>query len=266
MTPLHWAASYNAINTVKLLLDAGAHLEVKDDRGKTPLCRAATGNHIDIVRLLRDQGASLNVHDIHGWTPLHQAVFCSLPISEYLLGMGADPNSRDNRGNTSLHLMLRRTDYDNLRLLAGSDLQFYTRDHKLTSSCTQHITEFLTDRHILLSLLDHGLDPDLKNASGHTAMDLAALSGDFVFILWLIQAGAHVSLPVNSYPVGWPQTLLDDRTTCEVLLQYGRDRLNSLKELCKSSIRLGLYTPISASIAKLPLPTQLKIYLQIQIE
>jgi len=36
-TPLHWACSNNAIQLAKLLLDRGADVEAKTDWGRTPL-------------------------------------------------------------------------------------------------------------------------------------------------------------------------------------------------------------------------------------
>ena len=51
---------------MKLLLDAGADKEVKDEDGWTPLHVAARKGHTDIVKLLLDAGADKDVKDKDG--------------------------------------------------------------------------------------------------------------------------------------------------------------------------------------------------------
>jgi ankyrin repeat protein len=41
-TPLHYASANNHIETAKLLLDAGADLNIEDEDGETPLYLART--------------------------------------------------------------------------------------------------------------------------------------------------------------------------------------------------------------------------------
>jgi ankyrin repeat protein len=48
-----WAAGYGQSETVKVLLDAGARADLKDDRGKTALDIAREGNFPDTVKLLQ---------------------------------------------------------------------------------------------------------------------------------------------------------------------------------------------------------------------
>ena len=57
--PLVSAAEDGHTEVVKLLIQAGARLNVRDDhRGKTPLEAAKANNHADIVRILREAGAT----------------------------------------------------------------------------------------------------------------------------------------------------------------------------------------------------------------
>jgi hypothetical protein len=80
-----------------------------------------------------------------------------------------------------------------------------------------------------------------------------------------VHAGAEISLPVHSYPIGWPQILLDNQPMCDFLNVICAERVTCLKTLCKLSIRKYLYPAISVSISTLPLPTQLKSYLQVKL-
>ena len=58
---------------VKILLDAGALVNIFDRKGYTPLYCAAINNHFDITKLLLDAGADVDKADFGGMTPLHRA-------------------------------------------------------------------------------------------------------------------------------------------------------------------------------------------------
>jgi ankyrin repeat protein len=51
-TALHWAVDSDHDTVVQPLLENGANVEAKDDRGETALHRAAKYGHSNVVRLL----------------------------------------------------------------------------------------------------------------------------------------------------------------------------------------------------------------------
>jgi ankyrin repeat protein len=51
---------------VKLLLEKGAELEARDDRGRTPLLWAAENGHEAVMKLLVSRDAKLETRDNHG--------------------------------------------------------------------------------------------------------------------------------------------------------------------------------------------------------
>lgn len=57
----------------KLLLDAGASVNAKDDKGCTPLHHAASSGHKGLVNLLLARGASLQARDDSGQRPIDYA-------------------------------------------------------------------------------------------------------------------------------------------------------------------------------------------------
>jgi ankyrin repeat protein len=61
--PLLAATGENCVETVALLLDRGADVNVKDGDGWTPLIKAASANLPDVVRVLLKHGADLDVAD-----------------------------------------------------------------------------------------------------------------------------------------------------------------------------------------------------------
>lgn len=73
LTLLMWAsgpdesvAEAQALQVVSYLLDAGAHIDDRDDRGRTALMTAAEGNHAEIVQLLLKHGADPSLRDKAG--------------------------------------------------------------------------------------------------------------------------------------------------------------------------------------------------------
>ena len=56
-SPLHLAAAKGDVETVKVLVAAGAALDARDRSGSTPLHLAAAGQHTDVVKLLIESGA-----------------------------------------------------------------------------------------------------------------------------------------------------------------------------------------------------------------
>jgi len=72
-TPLIWAAYRGYAEIVKLLLDAGADFNERDDDGQTALIGAAISGHAEIVKLLIEKGADVNIEDKYNKTALDYA-------------------------------------------------------------------------------------------------------------------------------------------------------------------------------------------------
>ncbi len=101
-SPLHEAPSRRM---AELLLKNGAHVEAKDDAGRTPLHRAITGGHEDVAELLVANGADVNAKDSDGSAPLHLTM--RRRIVRLLLNKGARVNTRDKNRRTALHMAVK---------------------------------------------------------------------------------------------------------------------------------------------------------------
>ncbi len=60
LSALHHAARENAIETAKLLLEAGADPDMHDPRGMSPLRVAVANSNLDLVKVMIESGADLN--------------------------------------------------------------------------------------------------------------------------------------------------------------------------------------------------------------
>jgi len=83
---------------LKLLIDAGADVNIRDEKGHTPIHEAALHTNIEFMKILIGKRADVNVKDEKGWTPLHWAVSNRhFQVVKLLIDAGADVNIRDER-------------------------------------------------------------------------------------------------------------------------------------------------------------------------
>ena len=103
LTPLMWAARSGAVDSIKVLLDAGANPDARDARnGWTPLFHAIHKGQAGAVRLLLERGVNPNT-PAGMLRPLAMAAADRDPaIVQLLLAHGADPNARGIGGSTAL--------------------------------------------------------------------------------------------------------------------------------------------------------------------
>jgi ankyrin repeat protein len=172
MTPLLYAARDGRTAEAKLLLAAGADVEIGDANGMRPLLMALLNNQVGVAQLLLAHGADVNADDFWGRTPLFAAV-------EY---RNLDMNNRDEDSPTTNYV-------DREPLLAlttkliehGADVNARTR-------------EVPPSRRWLYSLGD----VSWVDFTGQTPFLRAALSGDTAVMRLLLEHGADPNLPTQA--------------------------------------------------------------------
>ncbi len=107
-TALHSAITYCSDDAVQYLIERGAAVYADKNLSYHPFVHCAIEHNqgkSDIVRLLLEAGANVQeLHENHA-TPLHHAVKRSYPeITATLLYFGALNNSKNDIGNTPLHI------------------------------------------------------------------------------------------------------------------------------------------------------------------
>jgi uncharacterized protein len=104
---LHSAVMTNNINAVKQHIAAKSDLNVKDPMGgSTPLITAALFGKTEIARILIEAGANLDARNNDGSTALFTAAFfCRTEIVKQLLKHNADKSIRNKYGQTALEAL-----------------------------------------------------------------------------------------------------------------------------------------------------------------
>ena len=160
-TPLLFAARVGSVESVRLLLAAGADVNDSLPDGATALIVAAHSGHGAVGALLLDKGADPNTADV-GYTALHAAVDRSdLPLVKALLAKGADPNIPISRGSPA------RRD--------SNDFQLRSR---LIGSTAYLLAAKFVEVEIMRALAAGGADPHAVMPDGTTALMLAAGNGE----------------------------------------------------------------------------------------
>ena len=155
-TALHWAVTDAA--KLKLLLERRADLEAKTVDGRTALHLVATHPEgAARVALLLEAGANPNAKNLVGATPLFAAVVAGWEHTRLMLDKGADVNARTGTGATAL------------MAAAGRDAR------------------------IAALLIEKGADVKARTKRGETALSNAATGGFVETARLLIEKGAEVN-------------------------------------------------------------------------
>ncbi|MDE0705604.1 MAG: ankyrin repeat domain-containing protein [Rhodospirillaceae bacterium] len=189
---------YLAVNStkfVKFLLDAGANVSSRDNRGYTPLhYAAANSNNPRIIRLLLRRGASVNALNNLGSSPLHFAALGNPDpiISELLLKNGADFQSRSRAtGGTPLHSAAQNWSVPVLKLILewGSDVTATDSN----GATPLHLAARNFNPDIAKLLVDNGASLESRDKWGRTPLHYAVEVGrNPAVALLLIEMGANI--------------------------------------------------------------------------
>lgn len=160
------------LNIIKLLLEAGANVNLQNDAGSTALILLCGTSHleytkiIEIIELLVEAGANLNLKDEIGETALieacrHSNADSNIKIIELLIKAGADLNIKGYQGCTSLMYVCEE---DNIESNTVGNTEGNTENN------TENNTEGNVE--IVKLLIQNNADLNLQNDEGWTALML----------------------------------------------------------------------------------------------
>ena len=224
-TPLLFAAQQGSLDTVQLLVAAGADVNDADPEGASALVVAAHSGHAAVSAFLLDRGADPNAAAA-GYAALHAAILRgNVDLVKRLLARGANPNApvakstpvRRNSadyglefetiGATPFFLAARFLEPEIMRVLIGgdADTSFVTKNGitpvMAAVQARRRVEPGVTADPIRDELLmvetvtlasEQGVDVNAANDEGNTAIHTAASRGLNRVIQLLAERGASV--------------------------------------------------------------------------
>lgn len=219
-TALIWSLADPA--KVKLLLEHGAEVNVKTGEGRTPLHIAAQQTGLpEVVRMLLARGASVSAQDLGGAVPLHNAAGAGGETNvKLLLDAGAKVNAESASGMTPLIQAAMNGANPVVRLLLarGADPKIMT---KRKVNALAHAA-YWGDIETMKALLAKGAPAQVHDADGYSPLMFAAYSelAPPEAVHLLLRHGAK------------PQPGADDKPPSELALERGATELaQTLKSL-----------------------------------
>jgi ankyrin repeat protein len=179
-TPLRAAATYGRAHVVQLLLAAGVDPNPSSSRGAILIEAIASTRHwpklesLDTVRLLLDAGATVRPEDDPA-VVLAVASGSPSAVLRLLLERGADPNARRSDGTPAIVIAAMRRDASLVDELLARGAEMDAADAG-GRTALMHAVERGADR-IVISLLGAGADKDKRADDGSSAQTLALAWG-----------------------------------------------------------------------------------------
>ncbi|CAL8242527.1 unnamed protein product [Merluccius merluccius] len=172
ITALHEACIQAHPNCVRMLLEAGAQVDVRTIQGSTPLCHACAAGSLACVKLLLKRGADVNPRPPAA--PLHEAcVRGNVDIVRLLITKGAELEACDTDHTPPLHAACAKGHVDvALELLnAGANVN----SSKSEETSLHHAARGGAADLINL-LVDFGGNTQARDRHGRKPVDYAAAS------------------------------------------------------------------------------------------
>ena len=229
-----------------------------------PLYYAARcGFHGLVERLLVAHPQDLNTGGGFFGSPLNAALAAGhLDIAQFLLGRGADVNSRSIDGQTGLYIASSRGYTDLVQSLIalidrGADLNALCTDYNETSDevlwTPLHLAVHDEQPDVVNLLLERGADMEILSSRGQTALYMASSLGSAEVVRLLIDHGADVNAECADYEDGkevqWTPlhaaAYKDHPDIALLLLEHGANT-----EIRSSQNQTALYVASSRGLAE----------------
>ncbi len=199
---VYLAVIKNKIEVLTKLGEHGANVNQVHTNEITMLMHAARRGHTKIVRYLLQKGADINAKDNRGSTALMHSK--DIEITKELIKHGAELEVVDRYGKNALIMAVERHKFELVKLLILSGASVDSnRDNNtpLTYALSKGYKE------IFLYLLDKGANIDAKLKRGYqgsiTVLHKASRMGKIVYVEALLKKGAKVNASIEDGTGDW---------------------------------------------------------------
>ncbi|CAF2402053.1 unnamed protein product [Rotaria sp. Silwood2] len=224
MSSIHEAAVAGNSEKLKLLIENGANVNLKDSKGLRPLHYATWQGRTESVFILLRSGANVNEQSLDGDTPLHLASqYGHHEIVQLLLFHHADPTILNRRQLTSIELACEHGHLHVVNSLIHNKLcqQMILNNSNNNEQITPlHLAAKNGHTDIVRLLLLNGIDINRMTINDGSALHVACRNGRYETAKLLLECGIDVNLR-NSY----------EQTASEVVIKQKSG--NDIKRLIK---------------------------------
>jgi len=189
-TPVHVACQYGYIKVVEYLLNKGANPVIKNDvEGEYHLLHTAVNaeeNSLEMIKFLLIKNFNPNVKDSRGMTPLHIAVLNNkVDVAKYLIDVGkADLDCEESKVNTPLHFACRNANSEMVKLILKYNIAIDCPNS--VGMTPLHMACENDDLDIVILLVNKGANINATTFEGWTPLHFAVLYGNYDIVKYLL--------------------------------------------------------------------------------
>ncbi|MCJ1398405.1 hypothetical protein MMC11_001603 [Xylographa trunciseda] len=264
--------------SVKVLLNAGADLDCKDESSATAMHDAASYGSFPMISFLLNYSPNLKIKDDAGRTALHVAVCCQQELIIRTLLPKIPPSNEDVWNSTILHSAVIYDDYNITRLLLQHGANIQIRSKRIVLSMTKSARKILVRPKLLgmpsttrLDFLVVGARISYKPSSGElvetesfeiaqvlssveedsciyidtkhasSALQIAVQSSSIHMVSLLLQYGANAQdVDAEQSPILHAAVGVADTSILQLLLHHGAD-INQLNERGSTGLHIAAW-------------------------
>ena len=220
--PLAWSVLHGQTEAARLLIENGADVNMKDDKGSTPLHGAAVFGRADVAKLLIENGATLQVRNDDGATPT-DSLHLDWRTTTFIGGMvgvevkdeiavmqagrkeiaklfGTDTDNTFDKTSAFQPQALSGAaftgDIKSLKQALANKADPNTRDPQ-SGSTLLATAALMGHTKVVALLLEHGADVNARSRDGATPLHSAAFLGRIETVKLLLESGADTTLQNN---------------------------------------------------------------------
>jgi ankyrin repeat protein len=217
-----------------MLIERGADVNAANNRGQSVVWRAALCSREDVVEVLLRAGVDVNTADADGNAPLSAA--SSATIATMLIERGANVNATNKLGESALWQAVsrRREAVVEVLLRAGADVN--EADNNGAAPLVPAARAGFWSIVMMLARSNRLANIDALIDDGKTALWLAVKSGSDEVVEALVKAGANVNI-ADKYGVV-PLSVAANATIAKMLIEEGAD-VNAVNKRGESALLLA---------------------------
>ncbi|XP_023311977.1 uncharacterized protein LOC111692293 [Anoplophora glabripennis] len=216
------AACTGSLSALEASIEQGIDVDYKFENGETLIFAAARGRQLHVIEYLVEKGANINSKDDRGRTALHlvSEKSCGVSTGKLLIELGIDVNTKDNSGETALHLAASGHDLDMIKLLLQSGANVNSMDQfdktaLSAAACWGSLS-------CVQFLVENGADVNIRDRDGNTAIHLAAKESEMEIVKFFVENGVDIGIRNNGGQTALHAAAAEtDEDTTQFLVERG---------------------------------------------